>query len=200
GWVRVELQIAGAGKDKGGVLIPVAPRGEAAVVLARVLPGVDLAGAAGAAVPVPRRARWCAPLLWRGYGHGATDSVFVTRSGLISRRVTLVPHAKVQSVRFEQGPWERRMRLADVAVDHGANGWTAARLRDVEEARALVHAQAERSRTGRREAGPERWMTGGGGDAQAPASESAAGCEGAPGPAAGRPKDQPKGDGTPPTG
>ncbi|RAJ55464.1 putative membrane protein [Streptomyces sp. Amel2xB2] len=166
GWVRVELEIAGAGKDKGGVLIPVAPRDEAAVVLARVLPGTDLAAAAESAAPVPRRARWCVPLLWRGYGYGATDAVFVTRSGLIRRRVTLVPHAKVQSVRLSQGPWERRMRLADVAVDHGANGWTAARLRDADEARALVRAQAERSRTGRRTARPERWMTSRTGDGE----------------------------------
>jgi putative membrane protein len=169
GWVRVALEIAGAGKDKGGLLIPVAARGEAAAVLERVLPGVDLAAAAEVAARAPRRARWCEPLLWRGYGYGATDAVFVTRSGLIRRRITLVPHAKVQSVRFVQGPWERRMRLADVAVDHGANGWTAARLRDADEALRLVHAQAERSRTGRREARPDRWMTGGdgrGGDAQ----------------------------------
>jgi uncharacterized membrane protein YdbT with pleckstrin-like domain len=168
--VRVELEIAGAGKDKGGVLIPVASRDEAAGVLARVLPGVDLAAAAGVAAPVPRRARWCLPLLWRGCGHGTTDAVFVTRSGLVKRRVTLVPHAKVQSVRLEQGPWQRKLRLADVAVDHGANGWTSARLRDAEEAHALVHAQAERSRTGRREARPDRWMTGGGAGAGAEAS------------------------------
>ncbi|MGH3312331.1 MAG: PH domain-containing protein [Streptomyces sp.] len=160
GWVRVELEIAGAGKDKGGVLIPVATRAAAADVLARVLPGVDLAAAVGAAAPVPRRARWCAPLRWRGYGHGVTGAVFVTRSGLLRRRTTLVPHAKVQSVRLGQGPWERRMRLANVMVDNGANGWTAARLRDAAEAHALVHAQAERSRTGRREARPERWMAG----------------------------------------
>ncbi|WP_399067921.1 PH domain-containing protein [Streptomyces winkii] len=175
GWVRVELEIAGAGKDKGGVLIPVAPRAEAAGVLARILPGTDLAAAADVAAPVPRRARWCVPVLWRGYGYGSTAAVFVTRSGLVARRVTLVPHAKVQSVRLSQGPWQRRMRLADVAVDHGANGWTAARLRDAEEARALVHAQAERSRTGRREARPERWMTGGGaepGDAAAGGSQT----------------------------
>ncbi|HEV7626254.1 MAG TPA: PH domain-containing protein [Streptomyces sp.] len=159
GWLRVELEIAGAGKDKGGVLIPVATRAAVEDVLGRVLPGVGLAAATEAVVPSPRRARWCSPLWWRGYGHGVTEAVFVTRTGLISRRVTLVPHAKVQSVRFVQGPWERRMRLADVAVDHGANGWTSARLRDVEEAQVLVHAQAERSRTGRREAGPYRWMT-----------------------------------------
>ncbi|HWM38668.1 MAG TPA: PH domain-containing protein [Streptomyces sp.] len=159
GWLRVDLEIAGAGKDKGGVLIPVATRSAVADVLARVLPGVGLDDAAEVAVAVPRRARWCVPLMWRGYGHGVTDAVFVTRSGLLRRRTTLVPHAKVQSVRFVQGPWQRRMRLADVVVDHGANGWTAARLRDAEEAHALVHAQAERSRTGRREARPDRWMT-----------------------------------------
>jgi uncharacterized membrane protein YdbT with pleckstrin-like domain len=159
GWLRVDLEIAGAGKDKGGVLIPVATRVAVADVLARVLPGVSLPAATEAAASVPRRARWCAPLAWRGYGHGVTDAVFVTRNGLLSRRVTLVPHAKVQSVRFGQGPWERRLGLASVAVDHGANGWTEARLRDADEARAIVHAQAERSRTGRREAGPYRWMT-----------------------------------------
>ena len=154
GWLRVELEIAGAGKDKGGVLIPVAARGAVADVLARVLPGRRSRPPPRPPASVPRRARWCAPLAWRGYGHGVTDAVFVTRSGLLSRRITLVPHAKVQSVRFGQGPWERRLGLANVAVDHGANGWAAARLRDADEARTIVHAQAERSRTGRREARP----------------------------------------------
>ncbi|MCT2590026.1 PH domain-containing protein [Streptomyces sp. N2-109] len=160
GWVRVELEIAGAAKGKGGVLLPVATREDAAGVLARVLPGVDLAAAAGAATPPPKRSRWCAPVRRCGYAHGVTGTVFVTRYGLLRRRTELVPHAKVQSVRFGQGPWQRRMRLANVSVDHGANGWAEARLRDEEEARALVAAQAERSRTGRREAGPERWLTG----------------------------------------
>lgn len=159
GWVRVELEIAGAAKDKGGVLLPVATREDAARVLARVLPGVDLPAAAEAAAPSPKRARWCAPVRWRGYGHGVTDAVFVARYGLLRRRTELVPHAKVQSVRLGQGPWTRRMGLANVTVDHGANGWAQARLRDEHEARSLVAAQAERSRTGRREAGPERWLT-----------------------------------------
>lgn len=163
GWVRVELEVAGAAKGAqgkaGGVLLPVASYENAARVLARVLPGVDLATAAAVAVRPPARARWCAPVRWRGYGHGATDAVFVARNGLLHRRTELVPHAKVQSVRFRQGPWARRMRLADVAVDHGAPGWAAGRLRDEDQARAFVAAQAERSRTGRREAGPERWLT-----------------------------------------
>ncbi|MCF6523665.1 PH domain-containing protein [Streptomyces sp. JJ36] len=159
GWVRVDLEIAGAGRDKGGALLPVAGWADAARVLSRVLPGVDLAEAVAAVSPVPRRARWCAPVRRRAYGHGVTDAVFVTRYGLLRRRTELVPHAKVQSVRYGQGPWARRLRLANVTVDHGANGWATARLRDADEARALVAAQAERSRTGRREARPERWLT-----------------------------------------
>nr|WP_247597902.1 PH domain-containing protein [Streptomyces sp. RKND-216] len=159
GWVRVELQVAGAGKERGGVLLPVATRADAARVLARALPGVELDAVAAALSPAPPRARWCAPFWWRSYAHGVTATVFATRSGRVRRQTELVPHAKVQSVRSEQGPWQRRLGLADVAVDHGANGWARARLRDADEARALVAAQAERSRTGRRTARPERWLT-----------------------------------------
>ncbi len=114
-WVRVEMEVAGTGSGTGdGVLVPVADWRQAAAVLARVLPGVDPDAALAAAGPVPRRARWCAPVVRRGYGHGVTPGVFVARQGLLTRRTTLVPHAKVQSVRFAQGPWERRHRLADV--------------------------------------------------------------------------------------
>lgn len=158
GWVRVELEIAGARQGRGA-LVPIATRSDAALVLARAVPGVDLDEAIGSLVGVPERARQLAPLRWRTYAHGVTDTVFVARYGLLRRCTELVPHAKVQSVRLEQGPWKRRLRLADVSVDHGANGRATARLRDEKEAHALVAAQAERSRTGRRTARPDRWMT-----------------------------------------
>ncbi|WP_101258051.1 PH domain-containing protein [Streptomyces barkulensis] len=158
GWVRVELDVA-AGGNEGGLLLPVATRETARGVLARVLPGVDPDEAAASLAPVPRRARWVVPLWWRGYGHGVTQTVFASRKGLLCRTLSLVPHAKVQSVRFTQGPWERAFGLADVHVDHGANGTVAAGLRAAEEARAVVAAQAGRSRTGRHRARPERWLT-----------------------------------------
>ncbi|WP_428814922.1 PH domain-containing protein [Streptomyces albus subsp. chlorinus] len=184
GWMRLEVAVAGTGgddDDDGTVLVPVATRPETMAVLARVLPGTDPEAAVAATAPVPRRARWCAPVVRRGYGHGVTDSVFVTRKGLLTRRTTLVPHAKVQSVRLTQGPWERRHRLADVWLDHGADGSTCARLRDEAEARALLTAQAERSRTGRRTAAPERWLTAPA--ATAAAAASPAGTDGSGGPA-----------------
>ncbi|MGW2727028.1 PH domain-containing protein [Streptomyces sp. NPDC001494] len=153
GWVRVELDVAGSDNS---VLVPVAPRAVAESVIARVLPGVSVP--ASPARP-PRRARWCVPVWWRGHGLAVTDAVFAARHGLLRRRLSLVPHAKVQSVRLTQGPWRRLWRLADVHVDTGAGRTVTARLRDAEEAARLLRAQAERSRTGRRDARPDRWMS-----------------------------------------
>ncbi|MFF8728825.1 PH domain-containing protein [Streptomyces sp. NPDC015171] len=153
GWVRVELDVAGSDNS---VLIPVAPRAVAESVVARVLPGVTVPRELSR---VPRRARWCVPVWWRGHGLAVTDSVFAARSGLLCRRLSLVPHAKVQSVRLTQGPWERRWGIADVHVDTGADGTVTARLRGAEAAARLLGEQAERSRTGRRDALPDRWMT-----------------------------------------
>ncbi|POX58284.1 hypothetical protein C3492_39015 [Streptomyces sp. Ru62] len=153
GWVRVELDVAGSANS---VLIPVAPRAVAETVVARVLPGVTVPRELSR---VPRRARWCVPLWWRGHGLAVTGAVFAARSGLLCRRLSLVPHAKVQSVRLTQGPWERCWGLADVRVDTGANKTVTARLRGAEEAARLLDEQAERSRTGRRDALPDRWMT-----------------------------------------
>ncbi|MFH9815366.1 PH domain-containing protein [Streptomyces sp. NPDC017230] len=154
GWVRVELDVAGSSNS---VLLPVAPREIAESVVARVLPGVTVPTAAALSRP-PRRAARCRPLWWRGYGLAVTDTVFAARYGLLRRNLALVPHAKVQSVRRTQGPWQRALRLADVRVDTGANKTVTARLRDADEAAELLRAQAERSRTGRRDALPDRWM------------------------------------------
>ncbi|MFF9058680.1 PH domain-containing protein [Streptomyces sp. NPDC101213] len=152
-WVRVELDVAGSANS---VLVPVAPRAVAEAVVARVLPGVRVP-ATGALSRPPRRAGRCVPLWWRGYGVTVTDTVFVARHGLLRRSVALVPHAKVQSVRLSQGPWKRLWRLADVHVDTGADKTVTARLRDAREAAELLRGQADRSRTGRRDARSDRW-------------------------------------------
>ncbi|MER6014295.1 PH domain-containing protein [Streptomyces bluensis] len=152
GWVRVELDVAGSSNS---VLVPVAPRAAAEGVIERVLPGVTVPRSPDRP---PRRAGWCMPFWWRGYGLAVTDSVFAARHGLLRRSLALVPHAKVQSVRLTQGPWERYKGLADVHVDTGANKTVTARLRDADEASRLLAAQADRSRTGRKEALPDRWM------------------------------------------
>ncbi|MFF4504964.1 PH domain-containing protein [Streptomyces sp. NPDC001401] len=154
GWVRVELDVAGSSNS---VLVPVAPRAVAESVVARVLPGVSVPSAEALSRP-PRRAGRCVPVWWRGCGLAVTDTVFAARHGLLRRSLALVPHAKVQSVRLSQGPWQRLWRLADVHVDTGANKTVTARLRGAQEAAELLRGQAERSRTGRRDARPDRWM------------------------------------------
>ncbi len=152
GWVRVELDVAGSSNS---VLVPVAPREIAESVIAEVLPGVTVPSSLSRP---PRRAGWCLPVWWRGYGLAVTDTVFAARHGLLRRSLSLVPHAKVQSVRLTQGPWKRLRKVADVHVDTGADKTVTARLRDAEEAARLLQSQADRSRTGRREALPDRWM------------------------------------------
>ncbi|MFG3186176.1 PH domain-containing protein [Streptomyces nigra] len=154
GWVRVELDVAGSSNS---VLLPVAPREIAESVVGRVLPGVTVPPPEALTRP-PRRAGRCVPLWWRGHGLAVTDAVFAARAGLLSRTLALVPHAKVQSVRLTQGPWESRWNVADVHVDTGAGKTVTARLRDAGEAAELLRTQAERSRTGRRDARPDRWM------------------------------------------
>lgn len=155
GWVRVELAVAGS---KNGLLVPVASRAAAHAVIARVLPGVDLdalsfSGSPGSA------SRWVVPLWWKGYALAVSPDVFAARHGRLCRRTQIVPHAKVQSVRLSQGPWERARGVADVHVDTGANGTVTARLRAAAEAADLLYAQAARSRTSRAAARPDRWMT-----------------------------------------
>ncbi|MGP3984644.1 PH domain-containing protein [Streptomyces sp. KR80] len=156
GWVRVELDVAGSAQ---GVLLPVAERAVAKQVIGRVLPGVDLQAVVAALEPPPARAGRCVPVWWRGHGFAADGEVFAAGRGLLARTVAVVPHAKVQSVRRSDGPWRRRLGLADVHVDTGANKTVTARLRAAGDADEIVASQAERSRTGRREALPERWLT-----------------------------------------
>ncbi|WP_420034212.1 PH domain-containing protein [Streptomyces sp. cg28] len=155
-WVRVELHVAGSSNS---VLVPVAPREQAEDVIARILPGVEVPKP-GDFTGAPRRGHWCVPVWWRAYGVSVTETVFAAREGLLQRRISLVPHAKVQSVRLTQGPWERCWRLAGLHLDTGADKTVTARLRDAQEAAELLRAQADRSRTGRKGARPDRWMSG----------------------------------------
>ncbi|MEK9664135.1 MAG: PH domain-containing protein [Candidatus Nanopelagicales bacterium] len=118
-WVRVQLTIAGLGTEsaKAGrdVLLPIAPRDEALRVVAEVLPGVDLDALPW--VSAPARSRWRSPIQWRFLAYAVTGQVVAARTGRITRRIQVAPHARVQSVRVSQGPWERRLDLASVHAD-----------------------------------------------------------------------------------
>ena len=116
-WVRVTVTIAGVQGDevRPDVLIPVAPREEALRLIAEVLPEVDVNALSFESAP--RAARWRSPFAWRSLACALTPQVIATRSGRITLRTSIAPHARVQSVRVTQGPWERGLGLASLHAD-----------------------------------------------------------------------------------
>lgn len=152
GWVRVQLNVAGVGRGddrkEETVLTPVSDRATAALIIARVLPGVDLDDLAWCSAP--SRARWRSPVQWGSLAVAWTDLLFAARSGRITRRLMYVPHARTQSVRVTEGPWERPLRLASMHVDStkGPVRITGLHL-DAEFARQVAFEQADRARNAR---------------------------------------------------
>jgi putative membrane protein len=165
GWVRVEANIAGyAGRraDEGNhhnsTLLPVGSRAQADVILARVLPGIDISDVDMRRVP--SRARWRSPLRWWTFRAGSNDQVFVVRSGVLTSVRAVMRHEKIQSVALSVGPLQRLLRLGTLHV-HSTHGPVdvIAPDRDIAEARRLLDEEATRARQGRAAAAPDRWMS-----------------------------------------
>jgi putative membrane protein len=163
GWAKLDVALAGSasGTDADGApsastVMPVAPRAFV-MHLARLLlsasgspdpDAVDL-------LPPPERSRWAAPVRRRFLSAGVGDHLVVGREGMLNRRTHVVPHARVQSLRIEQGPWQRRLGLADVLVDSPPGPvHVRARHRDVFEARRFLDRENERARLARANGAP----------------------------------------------
>jgi putative membrane protein len=156
GWLRIRLAIAGySGVDQsnGGQadrLLPVGDLTAAGQVMAEVLPGVDVS------VPLaapPARARWLHPFAQPRLGAGFTPTVFAVREGVLTRQLTVVPYARIQSVRVVRGPVQRRLGLATVHADTAGGAGAAAQARDLAEAWAMAAELTERARAARQQAG-----------------------------------------------
>ncbi|MDM7855362.1 PH domain-containing protein [Cellulomonas alba] len=175
-WWRVEMNVAGYGQgadvQRETVLHPVATRAEAMTALWLVLPDLGVGDPAtvvdaalsgrdgdGGFTPAPRRARWVDPIGWRRRGVLVTDRALLTRSGRLRRQVEVVPHERTQSLGLQQGPIQRRLRLATFLV-HSTPGPVRPSVWHLDEhaAAALLDEQAERARTARAVATPEQWM------------------------------------------
>ncbi len=158
GWVRVVVNVAGTaggseGEERPSVILPVAPLPVARAVLHRVLPGVD--PFAVMLERAPAAARWRAPLQHKNLGVGSTSSVFVTRRGWLVPRWDVVPHARTQSVRVVQGPWQRRLGVASIHVDSTPGPVSIVALhQEASRAREIGQAQAKRAGLARRLGGP----------------------------------------------
>ncbi len=157
GWHRVDVDIVGyasgdsENNERGatGVLLPVATAAEVSLALDQVLPSVDLA--AIELRPVPRRARWIRWFDWWTLRYGWDEHALVTEHGWLTHVRDVLPHAKTQSVRIEQGPLQRRLHLADVHGDtpRGPVNVVAHHL-DAADARELAMGQLDRARAARK--------------------------------------------------
>nr|WP_272955506.1 PH domain-containing protein [Pedococcus badiiscoriae] len=128
GWWRISVNVAGAAsgdEDTQTVLMPVGNREEALAVLALVNAGIPR-GAAVAALEgtgpaegfttTSRRARALDPLSWRRQGYAVLSGGLLARRGAWYRAAQFVPHARIQSLKVEQGPVQRRLGVATVRV------------------------------------------------------------------------------------
>lgn len=153
GWLRLRLEVAGYSaaepddRDRPNRLLPVGDLATGRMITAEVLPGVAIDELRLTAPPP--RARWLRPLSRHVLGAGLAEQVFAVRSGLLTRQVTVVPYARIQSVRVVQGPVQRLLGLATVHADIAGGTGAAAVHRELAEAWALSAELAARSRAAR---------------------------------------------------
>ncbi|MGH9127868.1 MAG: PH domain-containing protein, partial [Acidimicrobiales bacterium] len=159
GWCRLEVAVAGSRgrqrKDEPAgrvvrALLPVGSHERADAIVARLLPDMTSLGQ-----PPPGRARWKAPLSYHFLAGGHDQLHAVTSGGRVCKVTAWIPLAKVQSLRFVQGPAQRRLGLANVHLDVAGRRIKATfRDRGVAEATDLVETLAELCRVAR-SPGPE---------------------------------------------
>src|SRR4051812_40039464 len=148
-WMHLRLDVAGFANPesrdgrRSDRLLPVGDLPTGRGLVWDVLPGVDLL--ALQTFPPPERARWLHPFALRYLGVGLHPDVFVTRWGMLTREVSLVPYARLQSVRVVQGPIQRLLRLATVYADTAGGRSGVARDRDVDDAWGLAAQLSERA-------------------------------------------------------
>ena len=161
-WVRVRVNIAGVGKeDSNGnreetLLLPVATLEDARRVVARVLPDVDVDALDWHASPDRSRRR--SFIQWPRLAVAWSDIVLAARRGRMTRRLAVIPHARTQSVRLTQGPWERRFQLASVHVDSTPGPVQVSALHlDAAFAASVAHDQAARAEKARGQDRTIKW-------------------------------------------
>lgn len=173
-WWRITINVAGYGESQESVSVlhPVATREEALRAVWLILPDLgdpDPTGTLGLAMSgrgddggftiSPEAARRLDPLQWRFRGVRATDRALLIRRGRWERELFVVPHERTQSLGLSQGPLRRALGLANVEV-HSVQGpvTPVATHLALDDAVALIDAQAARAREGRRRQTPEQWM------------------------------------------
>lgn len=156
GLYRVQMDVLGkmfSGGDAGDVatgslLVPAGTRDDVRAALRAIWPDADVEALPW--VHVSPRGRWLCWFTWSTQ-QWAIDSVLAaTRGGVLENKVQLVPHARVQSVRLQQGPLERWVGVARVEMQISAGLVSGTRsLLDPAVARSLALGELDRCRTAR---------------------------------------------------
>jgi putative membrane protein len=80
-------------------------------------------------------------LRWRKHGHALGGSALFVASGLLKRRLWIVPFEKAQTIRLSRGPIQRPLRLASLLVDTAGSGaLRSPAMADLDEAEAEAMA------------------------------------------------------------
>lgn len=140
GLYRVRINVLGQahtsgdeGKADTSILLPFGRWEDVLTLLREVWPHVDLTEIRPN--PQPDRARWLTPLSFHQHTWGVGPDVVIAHHGLIQHTLTIVPHVRVQSLSLHQGPLQRRLRLATVAL-HSTDGPVRCWLYHLDEAAA----------------------------------------------------------------
>ncbi|KGN35458.1 hypothetical protein N798_02725 [Knoellia flava TL1] len=170
GWWRVNVNVAGIGHDPTGeaggddtTVLPVGTLDQALEVLALLDPVISADDLRQAALgeggepgwtTVSERARSLDPLGWRRNGFAVSAHSLMVRTGRLWRRVSVMPHARVQSLTLSQGPLDRRLDLATVTLV-STPGPVSVQVQHLEAGTAagLLRDEAARSRAARQISG-----------------------------------------------
>ncbi|NLJ52807.1 MAG: PH domain-containing protein [Intrasporangiaceae bacterium] len=118
--------VAGENAESQTTALPVGTEEEVLDLAQIMLPGLDrdavLVGMRGSGgepgfTGSSRRSAVFQPWAWRRNGYAVTDTAVVIRRGRLARVVSLVPHARVQSLSVAQGPLDRWRDVSSVHLD-----------------------------------------------------------------------------------
>jgi len=180
GWWRVRANLAAYVGTSGqqdkiariNTLLPVGSCEEAVLALWLVLPNLGVEnpgrllahalegdGPSGGFLVAPRRTRWLDPFVWRRNGLCITQTAILMRSGRFTRVCSVVPHDRTQGLSIDQGPLERRFRVARF-IAHSVPGQVRTSMRhlDADDALAVLIEQSDRAARARAVEPPEAWL------------------------------------------
>ena len=153
GWCRLEVDVAGPRQRRENrsesqrlrALVPVGSRAEARQML-----GDLVSSQPEPSLRAPASARLKAPLSYHFLAWAGDDRYVAAARGRLCRTTTWVPLEKVQSIRWVQGPVQRRLGLASVRLDVAGRRVTASiQDRGAAEARDILYRLPDLAREAR---------------------------------------------------